>query len=65
VAVVGVDLRGTRGLAARIFRAVRSVNVEVISQGASEINVTLVVKEDDGAEAVRLLHREFFGSEAA
>lgn len=56
VAVVGIGLRGTKGLAARIFSAVESVNVEVISQGASEINVTFVVREQDAAEAVRRLH---------
>ena len=61
IAVVGVDLRGTRGLAGRLFQAVREINIEVISQGASEINVTFVVKAEEGAEAVRRLHREFFG----
>lgn len=60
VAVVGVGLRGTRGLSGRLFGAMKPVNVEMISQGASEINVTLVVKEEDGPEAVRLLHAEFF-----
>lgn len=65
VAVVGIGLRGTRGLAARIFSAIKSVNVEMISQGASEINVTFVVTEEDGPAAVRLLHDEFFGREAA
>ena len=65
VAVVGVGLRGTKGLSARIFNAIRGINVEMISQGASEINVTLVVKEEDGPTAVRLLHDEFFGREAA
>jgi aspartate kinase len=56
VAVVGIGLRGTRGLAARIFSAVRGINIEVISQGASEINVTFVVREDESDEAVRRLH---------
>lgn len=60
VAVVGVDLRGTRGLSGRLFNAVRDVNIEVISQGASEINVTFVVREEDAPDAVRALHREFF-----
>lgn len=59
VAVVGIDLRGAKGLAARLFGAVHEVNVEVISQGASEINVTFVVREEDGDTAVRALHREF------
>jgi len=37
--------------------------VEVISQGSSSINMTFVVREEDGAEVVRRLHREFFGSD--
>ena len=61
VAVVGVDLRGTRGFSARLFNAVKEVNIEVISQGASEINVTFVVQEEEGPAAVRALHHEFFG----
>jgi aspartate kinase len=61
VAVVGVGLRGTKGLSGRLFTAMTPINVEIISQGASEINVTLVVREEDGPEAVRLLHHEFFG----
>ena len=64
VAIVGVGLRGTRGLAARLFHALRDVNIEMISQGASAINVTLVVEEADGPMAVRLLHHEFFEREA-
>lgn len=65
VAVIGVDLRGTRGFAARLFNAVKEVNIEVISQGASEINVTFVVQEDEGPAAVRALHHEFFGGAAS
>ncbi|MEO8450283.1 MAG: aspartate kinase [Gemmatimonadota bacterium] len=61
VAVVGVGLRGTKGFVSRLFTAIRDVNMEVISQGASEINVTFVVKAEDGPDAVRRLHREFFG----
>jgi aspartate kinase len=62
VAVVGIGLRHTPGLAARIFRAVQPANVEVISQGASAINMTFVVREEDGPEVVRRLHAEFFGT---
>ncbi len=61
VSVVGIGLRTTPGLASRIFRAVPPANVEVISQGASAINMTFVVQEDDGPDVVRRLHREFFG----
>jgi aspartate kinase len=62
IAVVGIGIRDTPGLAARLFRAVQPANVEVISQGASAINMTFVVREDDGPDVVRRLHAEFFGS---
>ena len=62
VSVVGIGLRGTPGLASRIFRAVQPANVEVISQGASAINMTFVVREEDGPDVVRRLHQEFFGA---
>jgi aspartate kinase len=62
VAVVGIGLRHTPGLAARLFQAVQPANVEVISQGASHINMTFVVREEDGPGVVRRLHQEFFGS---
>jgi aspartate kinase len=62
VSVVGIGLRGTPGLASRIFRAVQPANVEVISQGASAINMTFVVREEDGPGVVRRLHDEFFGA---
>jgi len=32
----------------------------MISQGASEINLTFVIEEDDAAEVVRRLHQAFF-----
>ncbi|MFL5515091.1 MAG: ACT domain-containing protein, partial [Gemmatimonadales bacterium] len=62
VAVVGIGLRHTPGLAARLFRAVQPANVEVISQGASAINMTFVVREEDGPGVVQRLHQEFFGT---
>ena len=58
----GIGLRTTPGLAARLFRAVQPANVEVISQGASAINMTFVVREEDGPDVVRRLHQEFFGT---
>jgi aspartate kinase len=63
VAIVGIGLRNTPGLAGRVFNAVWPANVEVISQGSSSINMTFVVREEDGPDVVRRLHREFFGSD--
>jgi aspartate kinase len=63
VAIVGIGLRNTPGLAGRVFNAVWPANVEVISQGSSAINMTFVVREEEGPDVVRRLHREFFGSD--
>jgi len=60
VSVVGKGLRTTPGVAARVFAAVRDVNVVLISQGASETNITFVVDAADAPEALRRLHRDFF-----
>ena len=62
IAVVGIGIRHTPGLAARLFKAVQPANVEVISQGASAINMTFVVREEDGPGVVGRLHTEFFGT---
>ena len=62
VAIVGIGLKHTPGLAGRVFNAVWPANVEIISQGASAINMTFVVREEDGPDVVRRLHLEFFGS---
>ncbi|MBN1928072.1 MAG: lysine-sensitive aspartokinase 3 [Chlorobiaceae bacterium] len=60
VSVVGDNLRMSRGVAGRIFSSLRNVNLRMISQGASEINVGVVVDEGDVAAAVAALHCEFF-----
>jgi len=62
VAVVGIGLKTTPGLTARVFGAVKHTCVEVISQGASAINMTFIVQEADGPDVVRRLHHEFFGT---
>ena len=60
VCMVGENIRGQNGIAARVFQAIRHVNLRMISQGASEINMSFMIEEDDAEEAVRSLHREFF-----
>ncbi|MEM4461320.1 MAG: aspartate kinase [Candidatus Bathyarchaeia archaeon] len=61
VSVIGAGMRGTPGVAARVFKAVASkgINVRMIAQGSSEYNISFVVKEEDGEEAVRAIHDEF------
>jgi aspartate kinase len=60
VCMVGEDIRGQHGIAAQVFNAVRHINVRMISQGASEINMSFMIEEDDAEEAVRSLHAAFF-----
>jgi len=60
VCLVGEDIRGQSGMAAQVFTAIRHVNVRMISQGASEINMSFMVDEEDADEAVRSLHAAFF-----
>jgi aspartate kinase len=61
IAVVGSGMKGTPGVAARVFGAVakKEVNVRMVAQGSSEYNISLVVSEKDGPEAVRAIHKEF------
>jgi aspartate kinase len=60
VCMVGEDIRGKNGMAAQVFSAIRHINVRMISQGASEINMSFMIEEDDADEAVRSLHAAFF-----
>jgi aspartate kinase len=65
VAVVGAGMIGTPGISGRIFTALglAGVNIMMISQGSSEVNISFVVKESDGPRAVRVLHDELRLSE--
>ena len=58
--MVGEDIRGRSGISSRVFSAIRHVNVRMISQGASEINMSFMIEEEDAEEAVRSLHAAFF-----
>jgi aspartate kinase len=60
VCLVGENIRETPGVAGKVFSAVSDVNVRMISQGASEINLTFVIEEDDVPRAVKQLHEIFF-----
>jgi len=61
VCLVGENIRFTPGVAGRAFHALGPVNIRMISQGASRLNLTFVVAEEDLAQAVEMLHGEFFG----
>jgi aspartate kinase len=61
IALIGSGMRGTVGVASRVFGAVakNKVNVTMIAQGSSELNLAFVVKDDDCQSAVQALHNEF------
>ena len=56
ICVVGEGLRTTPGIAARVFETVRDINVSLISQGASRVNLTFVVEEEQARGTVARLH---------
>jgi aspartate kinase len=62
ICVVGEGLRGTPGIAARVFSTISDINVTLISQGASSINFTFAIEEERVKEAVTRLHEEFFAT---
>ncbi len=61
VAAVGAGMRGTPGVAARVFGAVarQGINIMAIAQGSSELNISCVLSAEDEAGAVRAIHDEF------
>lgn len=61
IAVVGLGMAGTPGVAARLFGALadEGVNIVAIAQGASELNISLVVEGRDAAKAQRAIHSAF------
>lgn len=64
VAIVGERLKRTPGAAAKVLAAAGECHVELISMGANEINLSLVVARDDERELVRRLHAALLGSAA-
>jgi aspartate kinase len=60
VCLVGDNIRHTPGVASRAFTALSGINIRMISQGASLLNLSVVVAQDDLKQAVERLHGEFF-----
>ena len=61
IALIGSGMRGTVGVASKVFGAMQKnkVNVSMITQGSSELNLAFVVKNSDAKTAVQALHDEF------
>jgi aspartate kinase len=62
ICIVGKNVKSQRGLGARVFSALRDadVNVEMISQGANKINLSLLVDDSDISKAIPALHAALF-----
>jgi aspartokinase/homoserine dehydrogenase 1 len=60
LAIVGEGMRGTPGLAGRLFTAIsrEKINIIAIAQGSSELTIAIVVKRDMLEKAVRAVHAE-------
>lgn len=61
VAVVGAGMKGTPGVAARVFgtMAEHEVNIRAIAQGSSELNISFIINKEDAKKAVEALHSDF------
>lgn len=61
IAIVGLGMAQMKGMAAKIFTALaeKSINIRMINQGSSEINIIIGVETDDFEKAVRALYDAF------
>lgn len=62
IALVGDNMKSHQGLSGKMFSALgkNNVNIRAIAQGASERNISAVIKNDDVKKALNTLHEEFF-----
>jgi aspartate kinase len=60
ICLVGESIRERPGVAGQVFEAMKGINVRMISQGASELNMSFVIEESDVPAAIRTLHARFF-----
>jgi aspartate kinase len=64
ISLVGRHLRGMRGISGRFFNTLgeHGINIEMISQGASEISIGCVVEEQEATRALNVVHAKLFGA---
>ncbi len=62
VAIVGERMRHTTGVAGRLFRSIgqNGINLYAIAQGASELNISFVIKDKNLKKALNVIHEAFF-----
>ena len=61
IAIVGLGMAHTKGMASKVFRALaaESINIRMINQGSSEINITVGVETEDFEKAVKAIYYAF------
>ena len=61
IAVVGRGMKATKGTATRIFAALShaNINIKMIDQGSSELNIIIGIREEDFDEAIRVIYNMF------
>ena len=61
ISIVGAGMKGTQGVAARLFGAIsrENMNVKMIAQGSSEQNISFVVDQSNTVKAIKAIHKEF------
>lgn len=64
IAVVGAGMRGTPGVAGRVFSTMgeHGINIVTIAQGSSELNISFAIPDADVGRAVNALHDAFVGA---
>ncbi len=65
VSIVGEGLRGTPGIAARVFSTISDINVSMISVGASSVNLTFMIDAARAQETIKRLHRACFEAQTS
>lgn len=65
ISLVGLEVGGNSDILGRVFSnlGAMNINTEMLSSGASEINESFVVREEDADDVIRILHNAFFGGE--
>jgi aspartate kinase len=64
LSLVGEGMHYATGTAGRMFMALahQQINLEMITQGASEINISCVIQQEDSPKALRIIHQTFLES---
>jgi aspartate kinase len=64
IAIVGRGMRNAQGTAGRLFSALAGagVNIKMIDQGSSELNIIIGVRDEDFERSTRAIYKEFITS---